>query len=302
LRVWLDEWVLSPGDSLTDKIDDGVSNSQVGVVVLSHPFFAKEWPQIELDSLYTLAVSGRRSVIPVWHEITATDVMEYSPRIAELLALSTSRGIKKIAKEIAQKVGPIGSPLLVEVDTNSLSVALGVAELASAIRGSEDTPGSYAKRCITVSFSEEGILQEEEIRQGIRLLITQEPLTFPVRTSVELATCLDSFVHLYDNSSWEVTGTRLDLWLREDTSWSTGIYVTPEEESHICSIIGANTLLDLRGGFPNNMLDLGASILATKAIPRILFEFFRRQQRDGKDYTENAHKLLALPAWTFGIG
>jgi hypothetical protein len=79
------------------------------------------------------------------------------------------------------------------------------------------------------------------------------------------------------------------------------IYVTPDE-SHICGIIGVGSLTDLRGGFPNDMLNLGALVLATKAVPRILFEFFRRQQRDRKDSTDRIHELLALPAWTFGIG
>jgi len=33
LNVWLDRWVLSPGDSLRRKIDEGISKSRLGVVV-----------------------------------------------------------------------------------------------------------------------------------------------------------------------------------------------------------------------------------------------------------------------------
>lgn len=302
LSVWLDRRVLSPGDSLRRKIDEGVSKSRLGVVVLSHAFFAKAWPQAELDALYTMAVGGKRSIVPVWHEVTADEVADYSPLLAALLALPTSRGIEPIAEEIARKLGCTGGPLAVEVGADPLAVASGVDALAAAIRQSEDVPGSYTKRRVSVSFHAGATPHEEEIRQGVRLLMTQEPLTFPVRTSDLLAVCVDSFVRIYDESTSRVTGTRLDLWRKEDTTWSTGIYITPEEASRVCRIIGVGSLVDLRGGFPNDMLDLGAWVLATKAVPRILFEFFRKQQRDRKDYTDRVHELLALPTWTFGIG
>jgi hypothetical protein len=302
LSVWLDKWVLSPGDSLRRKIDEGISRSRLGVVVLSHAFFAKDWPQAELDALYTLAVSGKRSIVPVWHEIEADDVSYYSPLLAALLALPTTRGIEPIAEEITRKLGPIGRPFTMGVGPRPLAVVPDLEALVTAIRQSEDIPGSYAKRRVTVSFPEGATPHEQEIRQGVRLLITHEPLTFPVRTSNLLAMCVDSFIRIYDESSSKVTGIRLDLWRKEDTAWNTGIYVSPEEASHICDIIGVSNLMDLRGGFPNDMLDLGAMVLATKAVPRILFEFFRRQQRDRKDYTERIHELLALPTWTFGVG
>lgn len=241
-------------------------------------------------------------LVPVWHEITAGEVGDYSPLLAALLALPTTRGIDTIAGEIAVKIGCNGRPLTVAVGAEPLAVVPSVAALAAAIRQSEDIPGSYMKRRVTVSFHQGATPHEEEIRQGVRLLLTQEPLTFPVRTSDLLATCVDSFVRIYDEATSRVTGTRLDLWRKEESTWNTGIYVTPEEASHICGIIGVGSLRDLQGALPNDMLDLGARVLATKAIPRILFEFFRRQQRDRMDYTDRIHELLALPAWTFGIG
>ncbi len=301
-RVWLDTWELSPGDSLRLKVDEGISKSRLGVVVLSHSFFAKAWPQAELDALYTLAVSGNRSVIPVWHEITADEVAGYSPLLAGLLALPTSKGIETIAEEVARKLGCEGRPLTVEVGARPLAVVPSVDALAEAIRQSEDISGSYTKRRVTVSFPGHATSHEEEIRRGVRLLITLESLTFPVRNSSYLATTVDSFIRIYDESTSRVAGTRLDLWRKEDTGWNTGIYVTPEEAAHICGIIGVSSLMDLRGGFPNDMLDLGAQVLATKAVPRILFEFFRREQRNRMDYTDRIHELLALPTWTFGIG
>ncbi len=61
LSVWFDEFELRIGDSLRRKIDKGVARSRFGLVVLSPAFFAKGWPQYELDGLVTMAVNGTRS-------------------------------------------------------------------------------------------------------------------------------------------------------------------------------------------------------------------------------------------------
>jgi len=49
--IWYDEFQLRVGDSLRRSIDKGLANSRFGIVVLSPNFFAKNWPQYELDGL-----------------------------------------------------------------------------------------------------------------------------------------------------------------------------------------------------------------------------------------------------------
>jgi hypothetical protein len=46
------------GESLRGKIDEGLSHSRYGIVVLSPNFFVKTWPQQELDGLVSKEVSG----------------------------------------------------------------------------------------------------------------------------------------------------------------------------------------------------------------------------------------------------
>ena len=43
LTVWYDEFTLRIGDSLRQKIDQGLANSRVGLVVLSPAFISKGW-------------------------------------------------------------------------------------------------------------------------------------------------------------------------------------------------------------------------------------------------------------------
>ena len=53
LSVWYDELTLTLGDGLRRSIDRGLAESRYGVVILSPQFFAKSWPQRELDGLTT---------------------------------------------------------------------------------------------------------------------------------------------------------------------------------------------------------------------------------------------------------
>lgn len=104
LRVWYDDFVLKVGDSLRRSIDKGIANSEYGLVVLSPHFFAKGWTERELDGLTAREVAGRRKLIlPIWHNVGHEDVLEYSPTLADKLALDTDRmNLQEIAEALAE--------------------------------------------------------------------------------------------------------------------------------------------------------------------------------------------------------
>jgi hypothetical protein len=47
LRVWLDEWVLKPGDNIHKKIDEGLESSRILVLCMSANAFEADWTQLE---------------------------------------------------------------------------------------------------------------------------------------------------------------------------------------------------------------------------------------------------------------
>lgn len=100
LRVWFDEFTLTIGDNLQRSIDYGLSRSNYGVVIISHNFFAKEWPQKELDGLMTREVEGKKVILPVWHNIEAEEIREYSPMLAGRVAVSSRKGLQTVVGEI----------------------------------------------------------------------------------------------------------------------------------------------------------------------------------------------------------
>jgi hypothetical protein len=105
LSVWYDEFQLRVGDSLRRSIDRGLSNSRYGVVVLSSSFFAKNWPQYEIDGMVAREMNGVKVILPIWHKVSKSEVIAYSPSLADKVALNSSLlSIEEIAKHLADVV------------------------------------------------------------------------------------------------------------------------------------------------------------------------------------------------------
>jgi hypothetical protein len=104
LRVWLDQMEILIGDSLTQKIDEGLRHSRFGVVVVSPAVLAKEetgWVRRELDALAAReAQRGQVVVLPVWHEVGYEQVSDYSPTLAGKFAAKTKDGVESVAEMI----------------------------------------------------------------------------------------------------------------------------------------------------------------------------------------------------------
>jgi len=113
VEVWYDEFSLRVGDSIRRAIDRGLAQSRFGIVILSKAFFAKEWPQYELDGLTEREVSARETVIlPVWHGIEHADILRFSPTLAGRKAVTSPR-MADIVREVLTVIRPEGSPLLI---------------------------------------------------------------------------------------------------------------------------------------------------------------------------------------------
>jgi hypothetical protein len=105
LRVWFDETQLRVGDSLRAKIDEGLSKSSFGVVIISPAFLEKRWPQRELAGFFA-RTTDREVLLPVWHGVSARQVAEVSPMMADLVAASTSKGLAEVATKIIEVAAP----------------------------------------------------------------------------------------------------------------------------------------------------------------------------------------------------
>jgi hypothetical protein len=99
--VWYAPFALKWGDSLRRKIEEGLTKSRYGIVVLSPNFFASEWPQSELDGLTQRQnAEGRTLILPILHNITIDEVRKRSPMLADRLAISSDRGVNYFVQQL----------------------------------------------------------------------------------------------------------------------------------------------------------------------------------------------------------
>lgn len=107
LKVWYDEFSLNIGDSLTSSIDKGLNQSKYGLVIISKDFLNKKWTDYEYKSLITKEVNGVQCILPIWHNITRTEVQNFSLYLADKVALTTNNNsLKQIALKVCQVVRP----------------------------------------------------------------------------------------------------------------------------------------------------------------------------------------------------
>jgi len=114
LKVWYDEYTLSLGDNLRRSIEQGLAGSRYGIVVLSPSFFAKKWTQLELDGLFALERPGQKKILPVWHNVTAADVEQFSSFMAMRLGVPTTAGLDQVVLKITQAINRDSEPSTVE--------------------------------------------------------------------------------------------------------------------------------------------------------------------------------------------
>ena len=105
LNVWFDESVLRVGDSLYGQVRRGLKACRHGIVVLSHDFFAKDWPQEELRALSARKIGGETRILPIWHGLSRDEVLSYDPLLADTYAFRTDEAtVPEIAQGIVEEI------------------------------------------------------------------------------------------------------------------------------------------------------------------------------------------------------
>lgn len=109
VSVWFDEFSLRIGDSLSRSIDRGLAGSRYGLVVISRAFIAKPWPEYEIRGLVAREQddADRRVILPIWHGVTRSDVLGFSPPLTDKIALNTTQlGAEAIALQLLPEIRP----------------------------------------------------------------------------------------------------------------------------------------------------------------------------------------------------
>ncbi|MDB4766465.1 TIR domain-containing protein [bacterium] len=100
LCVWFAEDSITVGDSVRRSVDLGMRRSRYGVVILSPQYLVKECSNRELDGLITLDDGTKKVILPVWHNVSQTQIAKYSPTLADRAGVSSEKGVEHVADKI----------------------------------------------------------------------------------------------------------------------------------------------------------------------------------------------------------
>lgn len=105
VKVWYDTNQIKWGDSMRQKIDEGLKKSRFGIAILSPNYIAegKYWTKAEFDGLFQLESVNGKTLLPIWHNLTKQQVMNFSPIAANKKAMTTAMMTpKEIANELVK--------------------------------------------------------------------------------------------------------------------------------------------------------------------------------------------------------
>jgi hypothetical protein len=101
-KVWYDEYSLNVGDHLRESIEKGLKECKKCVLLLSKNFLNNSgWTKEEFNAIFTRELIEKSNVIlPIWCNVTAKDIYDYSPSLANKVAAQWTNNPKEVAKKI----------------------------------------------------------------------------------------------------------------------------------------------------------------------------------------------------------
>ncbi|MBL8190572.1 MAG: toll/interleukin-1 receptor domain-containing protein [Acidobacteria bacterium] len=116
LKVWLDEWVLKPGDHVQAKVEEGLEQSRVLVLCMSANAFGSDWAQLEAGTFrFRDPMNRERRFIPL-----RLDAAPIKGSLAQFHYINWFPEIQNNAYEkLLEACRPPDKPLELEADPQS---------------------------------------------------------------------------------------------------------------------------------------------------------------------------------------
>jgi len=108
ISYWYDEAEIKWGDSITEKVNEGLKISRYVVVVISKSFLSKNWPQRELNSVLNVESStGKVRVLLLIFgtEEVKRDIFQKYPLLNDKLYLTWENDAQKIINALKVRLG-----------------------------------------------------------------------------------------------------------------------------------------------------------------------------------------------------
>ena len=109
-KVWIDNTQIYIGDSLVERIQEGIVNSRYAIILLTENFFndKKVWTKKELETFLMRDITVLKSILPVWCNIDINFINQHSPFLSALLAVKFEDGIRNVISELVKSASRDG--------------------------------------------------------------------------------------------------------------------------------------------------------------------------------------------------
>jgi len=104
--VWFDEFSLKVGDKLRESIERGLKECRKCVLIVSSNFLSNSgWSKVEFNSIFTREVLEEQNlVLPVWKDVSKKQVYDYSPTLADRLAVKWNLGLEEVVRRLHRAI------------------------------------------------------------------------------------------------------------------------------------------------------------------------------------------------------
>jgi len=95
IAVWFDEQELLLGDSIVERLQNGLRRSFAAIAVISHSYLQRDWTKKELHFFLSSERHANR-LLPIWHRLDPGTISSLSPLLADRLGASSSLPVDEL--------------------------------------------------------------------------------------------------------------------------------------------------------------------------------------------------------------
>lgn len=106
IEVFYDTDVISWGDNLKEKIDEGLKTCQLAVIVISPSYFGREWTEYEIRALLERQdVERNKLILPILYNTSKEELVKHYPALKNIsFKYAKSQTIVKIAQDLKNEL------------------------------------------------------------------------------------------------------------------------------------------------------------------------------------------------------
>lgn len=106
ISVFYDQDVMSWGDDLKERIDSGLKNCQLAIIVISPSYFGREWTEYELKVLLERQDTEKgKLILPILYKTSKEELLQHYPSLKHILfKYAKSQSKKSLALDLKKEL------------------------------------------------------------------------------------------------------------------------------------------------------------------------------------------------------